>query len=65
MNEIFSPEGYEDMLAKLFVRFPSSASVGREKTRTRSERVSVRRRAFVKFFIYVLLIFYLNDTKKV
>ena len=28
MNEIFSPEGYEDMLAKLFVRFPSFQKVG-------------------------------------
>ena len=28
MNEIFSPEGYENMLAKLFVRFPSFQKVG-------------------------------------
>ncbi|MBO5708379.1 MAG: bifunctional folylpolyglutamate synthase/dihydrofolate synthase, partial [Bacteroidales bacterium] len=28
MNEIFSPEGYEGMLAKLFVRFPSFQKVG-------------------------------------
>ncbi|MBE6234851.1 MAG: bifunctional folylpolyglutamate synthase/dihydrofolate synthase [Bacteroidales bacterium] len=28
MNEIFSPQGYEEMLARLFVRFPSFQKVG-------------------------------------